>query len=88
MYVTEYPKECEGIFSSEAFVFVKDQIAKARGDITQYQALFEKLQVEKDNLGWREKEVNMKNDIGDVMRRASSVSYSRISDLRMEIQKR
>lgn len=80
-------KNVKGIFSSEAFVLVKDQIAKARGDTAQYQALFEKLQVEKDNLGWREKEVNMKNDIGDVMRRAFSVSDSRISNLKMEIQK-
>ncbi|KVH97077.1 Zinc finger, RING/FYVE/PHD-type [Cynara cardunculus var. scolymus] len=81
-------KNVKGIFSSEAFVLVKDQIAKARGDIVQYQALFEKLQVvEKDNLGWREKEVNVKNDIGDVLRRTSAVADSRISDLQMEIQK-
>ncbi|KAJ9563155.1 hypothetical protein OSB04_008315 [Centaurea solstitialis] len=80
-------KNVKGIFSSEAFVLVKDQIAKARGDIFQYQALFEKLQVEKDNLGWREKEANMKSDIVDVLRRASAVSDSRISDLQMEIQK-
>lgn len=39
-------KNVKGIFSSEAFVLVKDQIAKAREDIAHYQALFEKLQVE------------------------------------------
>lgn len=80
-------KNVKGIFSSEAFILVKDQIAKARGDIAQYQALFEKLQVEKDNLGWREKEFNIKNDIGDVFRRSSAVTSSRISDLQKEIQK-
>ncbi|KAK1412273.1 hypothetical protein QVD17_33387 [Tagetes erecta] len=80
-------KNVKGIFSSEAFVMVKDQIAKARTDIAQYQSLYEKLQVEKDNLGWREKEFSMKNDIGDVLRQSSAVSDSRIKDLQMEIQK-
>ncbi|KAI3815986.1 hypothetical protein L1987_15670 [Smallanthus sonchifolius] len=37
-------------------------IAMAKADITQYQSLYKKLLVEKDNLGWREKEFNMKND--------------------------
>ncbi|KAL8249384.1 hypothetical protein R6Q59_006252 [Mikania micrantha] len=80
-------KNVKGIFSSEAFVLVRDQIAKARSDISQYQSLYEKLQVEKDNLGWREKEFNMKNDIGDVLRQSSAVSDSRIRDLQTEIQK-
>ncbi|KAI3743766.1 hypothetical protein L1987_56832 [Smallanthus sonchifolius] len=80
-------RNVKGIFSSEAFVLVKDQIAKARADIAQYQSIFEKLQVEKDNLGWREKEFNIKNDIGDVLHQSSAASDSRISDLQMEIQK-
>lgn len=80
-------KNTKGIFSCEAFVLVKDQIAKARGEIVQYQALFQKLQVEKDNLGWREKEATIKNEIGEVLRRSSTVADFRISDLKMEIQK-
>ncbi|XP_076920914.1 E3 ubiquitin-protein ligase BRE1-like 1 isoform X1 [Bidens hawaiensis] len=79
-------KNVKGIFSSEAFVSVKDQIAKARADIAQYQSVYEKLQVEKDNLGWHEKEFSMKNDIGDVLRQSSAVTDSRIRDLQMEIQ--
>nr|XP_043623926.1 E3 ubiquitin-protein ligase BRE1-like 1 isoform X2 [Erigeron canadensis] len=80
-------KNVKGIFSSEAFVLVKDQIAKARGEIAEFQAQVEKLQVEKDNLGWREREFNMKVDITDVLRQSSAFSDSRISDLKMEIQK-
>ncbi|CAL9001075.1 unnamed protein product [Prunus brigantina] len=45
------------------------------------------LQVEKDNLLWRERELNVKNDIADVFRRSSAVVDSRISDLGIEIQK-
>ncbi|KAK9050112.1 hypothetical protein SSX86_030918 [Deinandra increscens subsp. villosa] len=80
-------KNVKGILSSEAIVLVRDQIAKARAEIGQYQSLYEKLQVEKDNLGWREKEYNMKNEIGDVARQSSAVFDSRIKDLQMEIQK-
>lgn len=80
-------KNVKGIFSSEVFVLLKDQITKTRGDIAHYQSLFEKLQVEKDNLGWREKEFNMKNDVGDVLHQSCAGSDSRISDLQMEIQR-
>ncbi|CAL2239422.1 unnamed protein product [Prunus armeniaca] len=45
------------------------------------------LQVEKDNLLWRKRELNVKNDIADVFQRSSAVD-SRISDLGIEIQKR
>ncbi|KAF8364884.1 hypothetical protein HHK36_033134 [Tetracentron sinense] len=46
------------------------------------------LQVEKDNFGWREKEVTVKVDLADIFRRASAVADSRISELEKEIQKR
>ncbi|KAF8406282.1 hypothetical protein HHK36_008367 [Tetracentron sinense] len=44
--------------------------------------------VEKDNFGWREKEVTVKVDLADIFRRASAVADSRISELEKEIQKR
>lgn len=45
------------------------------------------LQVEKDNVIWREKELNIKNNILDILRRSSTVSDTRINDLGMLIQK-
>ncbi|KAG8664016.1 E3 ubiquitin-protein ligase BRE1-like 1 isoform X3 [Manihot esculenta] len=45
------------------------------------------LQVERDNLVWREKELNMKNDLVDVFRRSSAVVDSRIADLGIGIQR-
>ncbi|CAN1845188.1 E3 ubiquitin-protein ligase BRE1-like 1 [Linum perenne] len=45
------------------------------------------LQVEKDNLLWREKELNIKNDLLDVYRRSSAVMSSRLSELESEIKK-
>lgn len=36
---------------------------------------------------WRERELNVKNDIVDVLRRSAAVVDSRITDLGIEIQK-
>ncbi|XP_057495280.1 E3 ubiquitin-protein ligase BRE1-like 1 isoform X3 [Actinidia eriantha] len=43
-------KDVKGISSSQAYVLLRNQLAKSKVDLVQYQALFEKLQVEKDNL--------------------------------------
>ncbi|KAM1140319.1 hypothetical protein ACFX19_041100 [Malus domestica] len=76
------------ISSSQAFLLVRDQIEKSKSEVFECRALFEKLQVaEKDNLVWRERELNVKSDIADVFRRSSAVVESRISDLGTEIQK-
>ncbi|XP_044493657.1 E3 ubiquitin-protein ligase BRE1-like 1 isoform X3 [Mangifera indica] len=80
-------KSVKCLSSSQAFLLVRDQLEKSKSEVLKYQALFEKLQVETDNLVWREMESNIKNDLVDVLRRSSAVSDSRIADLRMEIQK-
>ncbi|OIS98648.1 e3 ubiquitin-protein ligase bre1-like 1 [Nicotiana attenuata] len=80
-------KNVKVICSSQPYALVKDQLAKAKADVSLYQSLYEKLQVEKDNLSWREKEMNLKNDLIDVFRRSSTVADSRIAWLEMEIQK-
>ena len=49
--------------------------------------MFCQRQVEKDNIIWREKELNVKNNILDVLRRSSTVSDTKINDLEMLIQK-
>lgn len=36
---------------------------------------------------WRERELNVKNDVADVLRRSAAVVDSRITDLGIEIQK-
>ncbi|XP_021892764.1 E3 ubiquitin-protein ligase BRE1-like 1 [Carica papaya] len=80
-------KNIEGISASQAYLLVKDQLEKSKSEVLQYQALLEKLQVEKDNLAWREKELNMKSDLLDVSRRSSAVAESRIADLGSQMQK-
>ncbi|KAK4414625.1 E3 ubiquitin-protein ligase BRE1-like 1 [Sesamum alatum] len=80
-------KNVKSICSSKAYLLLKDQMAKTRADVAQYQALYEKLQVEKESLYWREKESHMKSELADVLHRTSAVADSRISDLELEIQR-
>ncbi|KAK7256480.1 hypothetical protein RIF29_29931 [Crotalaria pallida] len=81
-------KDLNCIASSRAFHLVRDQIEKSKSGVLEYQALAEKLQVEKDNLAWREREWYIKNDIADIFQRSVAVSDSRVAVLRAEIQKK
>ncbi|KHN15380.1 E3 ubiquitin-protein ligase BRE1-like 1 isoform X1 [Glycine soja] len=81
-------KNLKCITSSHAFQLVRDQIEKSKAEVLEYQALYEKLQVEKDNLAWREREWYIKNDLADVFQRSVAVSDFRVADLRFEIQKK
>ena len=49
--------------------------------------LCENFQVEKDSLFWKERELNIKNELVDVSRRTSAVADSRMASLDVEIQK-
>ncbi|KAG6784625.1 hypothetical protein POTOM_010323 [Populus tomentosa] len=80
-------KNVKSISSSQAYLLVRDQLEKSKSEVLQYRALIEKLQVEKDNLVWKERELNVKNDLVDVCRRSTAVVDSRIAVLGKEIQK-
>ncbi|ESQ39129.1 hypothetical protein EUTSA_v10001306mg [Eutrema salsugineum] len=80
-------KSVRCISSSQAYLSLKDQLGKSKKAVFQYMALLEKLQVEKDSIVWREREMNIKNELVDVSRRTSSVADSRIASLDVEIQK-
>lgn len=80
-------KSVKYVSSSRAYLLVKDQLAKAKASVVQYQALYEKLQVEKDNLAWREKESIMENDVVDVFHQSTIVNEYRIEELEKEIEK-
>ncbi|XP_042504874.1 E3 ubiquitin-protein ligase BRE1-like 1 isoform X2 [Macadamia integrifolia] len=81
-------KDVNKISSSNAYLLVRDQLEKSKAEVIRYQSLFVKLQVEKDNLTWWEKEVTMKVDLSDVFQRASAIVDSRMGALEKEIQKR
>ncbi|KAL0547697.1 hypothetical protein IC582_012121 [Cucumis melo] len=80
-------KSVKSISSSKPYLLLRDRIEKLKSEVNEQQALFEKLQVEKDNIIWKEKELNIKNNILDVLRRSSTVSDTRINDLEILIQK-
>uniref|UniRef100_A0A6N2MUG0 E3 ubiquitin protein ligase n=1 Tax=Salix viminalis TaxID=40686 RepID=A0A6N2MUG0_SALVM len=80
-------KSVKVISLSRACLLLRDQLEKSKSMVLHYRALFEKLQVEKDTLVWKERELNMKNDLVDVCQRSTAVVDSRIADLGKEIQK-
>ncbi|KAK4783349.1 hypothetical protein SAY86_007723 [Trapa natans] len=80
-------KNLKCISSSQPWLLLRDQLEKAKLEVIHYQTLYNKLQMEKDNLAWREMELSMKNDMIDVYRRCSVVADSRMTDLGMEIEK-
>ncbi|XP_061355965.1 E3 ubiquitin-protein ligase BRE1-like 1 [Gastrolobium bilobum] len=81
-------KNLKCITSSHAFQLVRDQIEKSKSEVLEYQALYEKLQVEKDNLAWREREWYVKSDLADIFQRSVAVSDIRAADICTEIQKK
>ncbi|KAJ1421260.1 E3 ubiquitin-protein ligase, partial [Sesbania bispinosa] len=81
-------KNLKCITSSNAFQLVRDQIEKSKSEVRVYQGLYEKLQVEKDILAWREREWYIKNDLADIFQRSVSVSDLRVADIRTELQKK
>ncbi|XP_062073247.1 E3 ubiquitin-protein ligase BRE1-like 1 isoform X1 [Humulus lupulus] len=75
------------ISSSQAYLLVRDQIEKSKSEVIDYKASYEKLQAEKDILVLKERELSVKSDVIDFLRRSAAIENSKISDLRIEIQK-
>ncbi|TYH99763.1 hypothetical protein ES332_A11G088900v1 [Gossypium tomentosum] len=80
-------KSIKCISSSQVYLLVIDQLERSKSEVSRYQDLYEKLQVEKDNLAWKEKELSIKNDIADVFQRSLAISDSRASHMGAEIQR-
>ncbi|KAH1080811.1 hypothetical protein J1N35_020572 [Gossypium stocksii] len=80
-------KSIKCISSSQVYLLVRDQLERSKSEVLRYQDLYEKLQVEKDNLAWKEKELSIKNDIADVFQRSLAISDSRASHMGAEIQR-
>ncbi|XP_010544588.1 PREDICTED: E3 ubiquitin-protein ligase BRE1-like 1 [Tarenaya hassleriana] len=80
-------KSVRCVSSSQACLLLKDKLSRSKEAVLQYQALLEKLQVQKDNTAWRERELSMKSELVDVSRRSSAVSDARIASLEMELEK-
>ncbi|MBA0802189.1 hypothetical protein Gohar_012509 [Gossypium harknessii] len=80
-------KSIKCISSSQVYLLVRDQLERSKSEVSRYQDLYEKLQVEKDNLAWKEKELSIKNDIADVFQRSLAISDSRASHMGAGIQR-
>nr|CAD1844899.1 unnamed protein product [Ananas comosus var. bracteatus] len=78
--------DIKSISSSKAFQLLNDQLQKSKVEMDQYQTSLEKLQVEKDNFIWHEREVNMKVDLADIAQRVAAYSESKLAELEKGIQ--
>ncbi|XP_062119493.1 E3 ubiquitin-protein ligase BRE1-like 1 [Humulus lupulus] len=61
------------ISSSQAYLLVRDQIEKSKSEVIEYQASYEKLQAEKDILVLKERELSVKSDVIDFLRRSTAI---------------
>ncbi|XP_008803814.1 E3 ubiquitin-protein ligase BRE1-like 1 isoform X1 [Phoenix dactylifera] len=79
--------DIKSISSSKAFQLLNDQLEKSNMEMDQYRASLEKLQVEKDNFVWHEKEMTLKVDLAEISWRVSVFSESRTAELDQELQR-
>lgn len=79
--------DVKSIYSSGVFVILKGQLDKSRAEMDNSRISLEKLQVERENFLWHEREVTMKGDLADVTGKISELSELRIAELEQELQK-
>nr|XP_010933635.2 LOW QUALITY PROTEIN: E3 ubiquitin-protein ligase BRE1-like 1 [Elaeis guineensis] len=79
--------DIKNISSSKAFQLLNDQLEKSKAEMDQCQTSLEKLQVERDNFVWHEKEMSLKIDLADISWRESAFSESRTAELEQRLQK-
>ncbi|XP_011621166.1 E3 ubiquitin-protein ligase BRE1-like 1 [Amborella trichopoda] len=80
-------KDMKQICSSKCYLLLSDQLEKSKAEVERYQALLEKLQVEKDSYIWRDREVNLKVDLADISRSIGASIESRARYLETELKK-
>ncbi|KAK8941203.1 E3 ubiquitin-protein ligase BRE1-like 1 [Platanthera zijinensis] len=72
---------------SRAFMVLKGTLDKARAGLDNFRISLEKLQVEKENFIWFEKEVTVKGGLADVYKKISDLSKSHIAEFEQELHK-
>ncbi|KAL0913008.1 hypothetical protein M5K25_016437 [Dendrobium thyrsiflorum] len=79
--------DVKSISSSSIFVTLKGQLDKSKAEMDSSRIHLEKLQVERENFLWHEREVTMKGDLADVTGKIAELSELRIAELEQELQK-
>ncbi|KAK9757792.1 hypothetical protein RND81_01G186100 [Saponaria officinalis] len=80
-------KNVKSISSAGAFKSLKEELEKSKADVNRYQAVYEKLQVVKDKVIWKERDALVRNDLGDTFRRTLTTAGSRIDELKIDIRR-
>ncbi|KAH9625585.1 hypothetical protein KSS87_001455 [Heliosperma pusillum] len=80
-------KNLNSLSSAKAFKLVKEELEKSKADFIHCQALYEKLQVEKEKVLWKERDSVVRNDLGETFRRTLTTAGSRIHELETDIRR-
>ncbi|PKU66038.1 E3 ubiquitin-protein ligase BRE1-like 1 [Dendrobium catenatum] len=79
--------DINSVSSSGVFLMLKEQLDKSKMEMNQFRISLKKLQVEKDNFLWHEKEVNMEANVAVISGKICEFSKSRIAELEEELPK-
>ncbi|KAL0923755.1 hypothetical protein M5K25_007826 [Dendrobium thyrsiflorum] len=79
--------DIKSVSSSGVFLMLKEQLDKSKMEMNQFRISLKKLQVEKDNFLWHEKEVNMEANVAVISGKICEFSKSRIAELEEELPK-
>ncbi|XP_074280013.1 E3 ubiquitin-protein ligase BRE1-like 1 [Silene latifolia] len=80
-------KDVKSISSGEALKMVKEELEKSKTDAIHYQSLYEKLQVEKDKVLWKERDTILRNDVGESYCRILTAAGSSIDELEGNLER-
>lgn len=79
--------DIKSISSTRLFQLLSDQRVKSKAEMDQCWALLEKLQIEKDNFIWHEREASMEVELADGHRRVCDFLESRRDELDQQVKR-
>ncbi|CAN6455596.1 unnamed protein product [Victoria cruziana] len=80
-------KDEKYVTSSRPYTTFSEWVQHLKSDLEKYKGLIDSLQAERNNLSWKEKELNAKAETADASREVLSDAESRIQELETQLQR-
>ncbi|KAF3777023.1 E3 ubiquitin-protein ligase BRE1-like 2 [Nymphaea thermarum] len=80
-------KDEKYVMSSRPYTTLSERVQHLKSELEKYKGLIDSLQAERNNLSWKEKELNAKAETADASREALSNAESRIQELEIQLQR-
>ncbi|KAG6544299.1 hypothetical protein Mapa_014302 [Marchantia paleacea] len=78
--------EEQRVLTSRPYLLLSDQVQAAKSEVEKYRTMSDQLQVERDTVIKRERELMLKLEAGEAARRASILADGRIAELETQLQ--